>query len=163
MTVPIVCPASIIPATLDVMRRGAERHSEALVLWLGRRRAGHIDLVEAYEPPYRSAVDYFHITPTGMLTVMEHLRQRRLFVCAQVHSHPGEAFHSAADDEWAIVRHAGALSLVVPQFAISTTPDNFLQKTAVFCLAPNDQWIEVPNYQLARHLEISDAHSTSGK
>jgi len=35
-------------------------------------------------------------------------------VAAQVHSHPDEAFHSKGDDEWAIVRHEGALSIVVP-------------------------------------------------
>jgi hypothetical protein len=35
---------------------------------------------------------------------------------AQVHSHPNEAYHSEADDEYAIVTAEGGLSFVVPNF-----------------------------------------------
>jgi len=35
---------------------------------------------------------------------------------AQVHSHPTEAYHSEADDRFAIVTAEGGLSLVVPNF-----------------------------------------------
>ena len=38
-------------------------------------------------------------------------------VRAQVHTHPGEAFHSASDDMYPIVRTTGFLSLVIPRFA----------------------------------------------
>ena len=72
-------------------------------------------------------------------------------IAAQVHTHPFEAFHSEADDRWAIVRHVGAVSLVVPYFATTTTPDNFLDQIALFSLDANNQWIEVPNH-LTRQL-----------
>lgn len=36
---------------------------------------------------------------------------------AQVHTHPGDAYHSATDDRWPIVSQAGFLSIVVPFFA----------------------------------------------
>lgn len=163
MIIPILCPHVMVSDTLDIMRVGAARRCEALALWLGRRRPTHIEVVEVYEPPYRSAVDFFHITPEGMRTIMAHLRQRRLFIAAQVHSHPGPAFHSKADDEWAIVRHEGALSLVVPNFAATTTAANFLDEAAIFYLASGDRWTEVPRLEFAQHLEISDAFSTPGK
>lgn len=163
MITPILCPHAVVTDTLAILRNGAARRCEALALWLGRRRAGVIEVVEAYEPPYRSAVDFFHITPDGMRTVMAYLRQRRLFIAAQVHSHPGPAFHSTADDEWAIVRHEGALSLVVPHFATTTTLANFLDEAAVFYLATGDRWIEVPRLHFPQYLEISDAHGTPGK
>ena len=69
-------------------------------------------------------------------------------VAAQIHSHPHEAFHSEADDTWAIVRHEGAFSLVVPRFAADTTLDNFLDHTKVFQFSQRSTWDEVPNWQV---------------
>ena len=37
---------------------------------------------------------------------------------ARVHSHPGEAFHSATDDANPALTHTGALSIVVPYFGL---------------------------------------------
>jgi hypothetical protein len=68
------------------------------------------------------------------------LRDRDLMVAAQVHTHPHEAFHSAADDRWAIVRHVGALSLVLPDFAQKTSIDSFLNEAAVFRLSDRNEW-----------------------
>ena len=42
-------------------------------------------------------------------------------VKAQIHTHPGEAFHSASDDRWPIVSQAGFISIVLPNFAIGRT------------------------------------------
>jgi len=44
------------------------------------------------------------------------LAETGLRLIAQVHSHPGEACHSRADDEYAIVTAEGGFSLVVPDF-----------------------------------------------
>uniref|UniRef100_A0A973WAT3 Mov34/MPN/PAD-1 family protein n=1 Tax=Bradyrhizobium septentrionale TaxID=1404411 RepID=A0A973WAT3_9BRAD len=76
------------------------------------------------------------------------LRADRLMVAAQVHSHPQEAFHSKADDTWAIVRHEGALSLVVPRFARDTSLANFVEQTKVFRFSDRATWDEVPRAQV---------------
>lgn len=159
----IRCPNAIIERTLSVLRAGGARDCEALVLWLARRAPDVVDVVEAYEPPYEASVDYFHIPPSGMRSIMSRLRRDRLHICAQVHSHPGKAFHSTADDRWAIVRHQGALSLVVPHFAATTTPASFLNMIATFALARDDQWLAVPRHDLGRYLEITDADGTAGE
>jgi len=39
-------------------------------------------------------------------------------VRAQVHTHPGSAFHSATDDAYPMVQTSGFLSLVIPNFAL---------------------------------------------
>ncbi|MCQ3942700.1 MAG: hypothetical protein DPW22_05725 [Alphaproteobacteria bacterium] len=65
-------------------------------------------------------------------------------VAAQVHSHPRQAFHSLADDRWAIIRHEGALSLVLPYFAARTTPFNFGDEVKVYRFSDMAEWIEVP-------------------
>jgi hypothetical protein len=46
------------------------------------------------------------------------LARDRRSVRAQVHTHPGPAFHSARDDRLALVHTPGFLSLVIPNFAL---------------------------------------------
>lgn len=82
-------------------------------------------------PEHESARDMFRISREAMAALFRHMGSAQAFVAAPVHSHPHEAFHSLADDTWAIVRHVGALSLVVPRFARVTTADSFCATSAV--------------------------------
>ena len=143
------CTNSIVDATLSWLRDAGRTHRECVVLWLGRRGPGSIDVVDAYRPEQTAEIDMFHIPPRGMTELHSVLRQRRLMVAAQVHSHPAEAFHSKADDRWAIVRHEGALSLVVPEFALRTTTQTFLVHTKVYRFTATSQWAEIPEAELA--------------
>ncbi|MCC6545053.1 MAG: Mov34/MPN/PAD-1 family protein, partial [Nitrospirae bacterium] len=67
----------------------------------------------------------------------------KLKAVAQVHSHPKEAFHSDADDRWAIINHVGAMSLVLPYFALYTSPQTFVQHAVVFEMSIAKKWEEV--------------------
>src|SRR5437763_954318 len=125
----VSCPTRLVETTLARLRDAGQRHCECVVLWLGQRDGQLISIEDAYLPPQTAKADMFHITPAGMTALQAELRRRRFMVAAQVHSHPREAFHSKADDRWAIVRHEGALSLVVPNFAIDTTLSNFLDQS----------------------------------
>lgn len=140
----INCPVSMIDETLTFLRAAGERNSECVVLWLGRPRPEGADIVEAYRPHQIARADRFQIPPEGMDMLRSKLRSERLMVAAQVHSHPQEAFHSKADDAWAIVRHEGALSLVVPRFARDTSLANFVEQTKVFRFSDRATWEEVP-------------------
>jgi hypothetical protein len=163
MTSIIRCPRPVIEATLATMWAGGRRNCEALTLWLARRCPDRVQVVEAYEPPYEAAVDRFHILPAGMRVIMTRLRKERLYICAQVHSHPGRAFHSQADDTWAIVRHQGALSLVVPRFGADTTEATFLDTVAAYSLSNEDRWEFVPRDVLSTRIEVTDAYGAAGK
>jgi hypothetical protein len=57
------------------------------------------------------------VTRAGQLQLAVALGIGELFV-ARIHSHPGEAFHSAADDANPVLTHVGALSIVVPYFGL---------------------------------------------
>lgn len=138
------CVTDHVADTLNHLREAGSRYQECVVLWLGRPSAQGIEVVDVFRPQQRAAEDMFHIPPAGMAALRATLRRHRVMVAAQVHSHPHEAFHSLADDRWAIVRHVGALSLVVPDFAAHTRVDNFLKHTKVFRFSPFAQWREVP-------------------
>ena len=106
-----------IRTTLEHLRAAGKKRSECVVLWLGRRLGDKIVVEKVWRPRQLAGAGFFEIPPQSMAELFAELRQSRSMIAAQVHSHPREAFHSAADDTWAIIRHEGALSLVLPYFA----------------------------------------------
>jgi hypothetical protein len=143
----ITCTGDTLDQTIAILRAGGELSQERVVLWLTSASATRepIAIAEVYEPEQIADIDYFKLPPESLRALMMHLRARRLKIVAQVHSHPGAAFHSEADDKWAIVRQVGALSLVLPRFARQTTSKNFLNEVITYELSPKNEWLLVPN------------------
>jgi hypothetical protein len=136
MNVTIRCDGATLQETLGHLKVGGERNCETVVLWLGE-----LDRVTAvYRPDQEVDADYFRLSPSAMRELVRHLRATRTKILAQAHSHPAKAFHSVADDKWAVVRHAGAVSIVVPYFAFGIEAANFADAVATYQLDRNDQW-----------------------
>jgi len=138
----------VLARTLDFLKQSGFRHMECVVLWLGKKSGNSIDITNVYRPAHKAAMDYFHIPRESMNDLTRFLRENRLVIGAQVHSHPSEAFHSQADDKWAVIRHMGAISIVIPDFALHTTPHNFMDHAATFSLNPNNRWIKLSNSEV---------------
>ena len=142
----IICKREVLQTTIAVLRRGGERGEERVALWLATAAPSKpASIVEVYEPDQVAEVDYFRLPPVSMRSLMDHLRSTRRRIVAQIHTHPGPAFHSEVDAEWAIVRHIGALSLVLPRFAVSTTPENFLEEVMTYEYSSGGDWNHCPN------------------
>lgn len=143
----INCSLQTLDQTIDVLRAGGAVGEEQVVLWLAPLSAVRppYPIVEVYRPNQITDVDYFKLPRESLRALMAHLRAKRLKIVAQVHSHPGQAFHSEADDEWAIVRHEGALSLVLPRFAASTTLANFFEQAVTYELSAQNEWVRAPS------------------
>lgn len=154
---PLICTQSIIDDTLAEVWRGGSKNCEALVLWLGKRTGEVTTVVEVHIPDYEARRDQFRVRPESMRAIMTHLRATRTHICAQVHSHPGRAFHSTADDEWAIVRHQGAISLVVPNFGSGLVSAGFLDAVAAFALSADDRWEQVLQDTLPAIVRVENA------
>jgi hypothetical protein len=135
----------MLARTIDILRAGGARSEERVVLWLGPVSGIRepMPVTEVYEPDQIADIDYFKLPPASLRGLMNHLRGARLKILAQVHSHPGRAFHSEADNEWAIIRHVGALSLVLPEFARNTTPANFTEQAVSYRLSGKNEWVRV--------------------
>lgn len=107
--------------TLAHLRSCGVRGVEGMVLWAGTVIAGEAKVEEAIVP-----VQDGRITDHGLIVTVSgdelhrinvHLYKTGRKLIAQVHSHPGHAYHSAVDDEYAIATEVGAFSIVVPDFA----------------------------------------------
>jgi hypothetical protein len=151
----VICTRAILAETLSIVRRDGLSGVESVVLWLGSRHGteGGGNVLSVYRPIHTARRDRFHIAETGMRELMGQLRARRQTLLAQVHTHPGEAFHSQADDEWAVVTHEGALSVVLPRFAANTDVDSFMEDAASYRVSADGRWLRVSS---ATGMEVVD-------
>jgi len=148
---------SVVRATLQTMRDFGARGCEALVLWLGNVQPPHAHVMIAFTPDQRSVtsesgVGYF-VGGETLFQLNRALAETGLRLIAQVHSHPGEAYHSAADDRYAIVTVDGGFSLVVPDFG-QAPPDP--SSWAVYRLIKGG-WQELNSVEAEDLLRVSDA------
>jgi hypothetical protein len=117
----LTVPSSVIQDTWRALREYGEERDEGFVLWLGRILGAEAIVDTAFVPPQQSiqsedGVGYFVSTQT-LFQLNVKLSQTGLKLLAQVHSHPGRAYHSTTDDAYAVVTTEGGYSIVVPNFA----------------------------------------------
>lgn len=141
--------------TLWHLQEAGQKGTECVVLWLGRQEDTIIQVQQVYRPTQVARPKMFYIPLDSMNAIMSEISSKRLMIAAQVHSHPFGAFHSNADDAWAIVRHEGALSLVIPCFALNTSRENFMEDAKLFRLTPKNKWCEVSREEIEQWLVIS--------
>lgn len=143
----LICSREVVQTTISLLRRESDVGEERVALWLATAASrSPTTIVEVYEPEQVVDVDYFRIPPASMSALMDHLRSTRRRIAAQIHTHPGRAYHSDVDAEWAIIRHVGAISLVLPRFALATTPENFLDEVMTYEYSPNGDWTHRQNF-----------------
>ena len=120
----VVLPAVLAERTQASLREAGSRGNEGLVVWSGVQNASTFAVKSVSVPRQRGiqtaegvcvVVDGNSLHEVNVATFG---RGERLF--AQVHSHPGRAYHSPMDDRYAVVTSPGCLSLVVPDFAVAT-------------------------------------------
>jgi hypothetical protein len=103
------------------LRKVGRQGYEGLGLWAGRQAGSVFQVEEAIIPVQqhiRTADGVCVITGAAELhRINVWLFRNGLTLIAQIHSHPGRAYHSSTDDEYAVATTVGCLSLVVPDFA----------------------------------------------
>jgi hypothetical protein len=122
----VYIPHNILNETSESLRIFGERECEGLVLWLGfinNDKTSHVNRILV--PPQDSiksedGVGYF-VTSETLFSLNKLLSSTGLRLLAQVHSHPGRAYHSHADDRYCIVTAEGGFSIVVPNFGFGPT------------------------------------------
>lgn len=113
---PLWVPEPVWEKTLEEVKRYRNLCSEALVFW-GGVIAGETGVVTGlYLPGHLPQGARAALTAEEARWLVRQLRERDEKLLAQVHSHPGEAYHSHGDDRHATSYHPGAYSIVVPGY-----------------------------------------------
>lgn len=148
---------AVIQGTLRTLQEFGDRGLEGLVLWLGEIEPGIARIIQAYVPvqhPITSetGLGYF-VSGETLFELNRSLETTGLRLIAQVHSHPEEAYHSDADDRYAIVTADGGLSLVVPNFGhASADPSSW----AVYRLSQGN-WRELSFKETRDLIKVSES------
>ncbi len=114
---PLRVAGDILPATFRKLRDCGRGKSECAVYWTGPCSGPSVDGLE--HPVHERSAFGYQVDDAWLTEFCKRLAASMRSVKAQVHTHPGEAFHSASDDRWPIVSQAGFVSIVIPNFAES--------------------------------------------
>lgn len=140
----VVVPLEAARETQRFLRTVGQRGNEGLVLWCGKAAGDTFNVTKILIPRQRGIR-----TADGVCAIVDSAEMHRinvelyesgLRIIAQVHSHPTHAYHSDTDDDYAIANTVGAVSLVVPDFAIR---EFSLEDCAVYRLEVSGEWREM--------------------
>ena len=151
----VTLPRTCVEATERHLRRMGQGGNEGLVLWAGTCEGSTASVLEAIVPKQQGVRTasgiYVSIDPDEFHRLNVHLYRTRQVLVAQVHSHPGRAYHSSMDDEYAVATQVGSLSLVVPAFAVRPFS---VPECAVYRLSPQRRWAELPPADAVRLIRM---------
>jgi hypothetical protein len=111
-----VIPQPLLELTFEHLHRYGRYGSEGLVYWAGSIGAGGDNLVQVVLlVNHRPQGPRVEVSRQEARLLLRTLKELDVKLLAQIHSHPGAAFHSRGDDEHATSFHPGFLSIVVPE------------------------------------------------
>ncbi|MFQ5981431.1 MAG: hypothetical protein ACE5OZ_25085 [Candidatus Heimdallarchaeota archaeon] len=135
----VVIPHVILERTFQFFQRFGNEYLEAFALWVGEEKEKRFEIKEVWFPEQRNGCITYDIPSTEVHRINVKLNREKYSAIAQLHTHPGAAFHSSVDDEFAILAIPGSLSIVIPDFGfLSSTKD--LDQWVVYKLIDNS-WI----------------------
>lgn len=109
----------------EAIRRATEAHfrecgngsRECVTFWAASRTASDIaEVARVIHPQHAATLVSTQVGPDVLYDINESLYTNRQMLVAQLHIHPGPAFHSATDDAFPIVQSPGFYSIVLPDF-----------------------------------------------
>ncbi len=156
----VVVPRACVDHVHAHLRAVGQDGHEGMGLWVGRQSglSGQDFVVTQSVIPEQQHIR----TPDGVCVCVGAGELHRLNVwlfrnkvtlLAQIHSHPGRAYHSSTDDENAVATAVGCLSLVVPDFARAPFS---LPRTAIYRLDQGARWRAVDATAAGRLIEMVD-------
>ncbi|TXM95588.1 Mov34/MPN/PAD-1 family protein [Methylobacterium sp. WL116] len=151
----VVVPRTCIEQVQRHMRAVGQDGHEGLGLWVGKQDGARFTVLEAIIPAQRHVrtADGVCVVvgPDELHRINKWLFEHRLTLVAQIHSHPGRAYHSGTDDDFAVATRVGCLSLVVPDYATGRFE---LATTATFRLDASGRWRGIRTPEVRRLIEI---------
>ncbi len=137
------------------LRAAGRTGNEGMVIWSGQQEGQTFEVRTVTVPRQRGirSAEGVCVVVDGEalheVNVATYMRGERLF--AQIHTHPGRAYHSEMDDRYAIVTAPGGLSLVVPDFAVREFE---VDDCAVYRLSSAARWEEVRSRDAAKLIRV---------
>ena len=118
-----VVASAILEESARILRTLSDKVRESVLLWTGMEQDRKAHVGNIIVPEQSASRIHFDVPLDERLKIIRQLAESHEKLLAQLHTHPGRAFHSPRDDRLALPRHRGAISIVVPRFAETWTGD----------------------------------------
>jgi proteasome lid subunit RPN8/RPN11 len=112
----LLLTADALESLKAALARSQQLRHEGIAYLLGRTDGTVTLAVAVFAPEAQTTAGSFHVPPRAMVSCMQVAGRFDLQVVAQVHTHPGDAYHSDGDVEGAKIRYPGYASLVLPEY-----------------------------------------------
>lgn len=116
----LIIPHSVLDDARRFFEDAGSRGCEGTGMLAGTQD-GEQQLVNRFVAPDQRASNgagcWVEVTDSGKLELVTSLHPGERWL-ARIHSHPGEAFHSATDDDNSVLTSDGSWSIVVPFFGL---------------------------------------------
>jgi hypothetical protein len=138
----VLIPAEVVAGTHEHLRSMGRVGCEGVAFWAGKHD-GNTFLVRAAVTPAQHAGRGEYgglaviVDGDELFRMNVWLHRQRMTLIAQLHSHPGEAYHSDTDEAYAVLTRVGGFSIVLPDFA--QRPFS-LEDAAIYRLAGDGTW-----------------------
>ena len=145
-------PKRILQSSAHELRSLSGGVRESVLLWIGTERPDKALVRRILVPQQIASPMHFKVPLDERVRIIRELGNSSQKVLAQLHTHPGKAFHSFADDRLALPRHTGAISIVIADFAADWDGD--LQKASVNYHLGEGVWSELSPESVSKLFEI---------
>lgn len=151
----IILPLPCIDYVYKRLREAGSEGVECVALWAGNIKADTFEVKNSIIPAqtaYKIEMGLLYsVDGEELHRINEWLYRNKMTLISQIHSHPGEAYHSDADDRFPIVAVVGGLSIVIPDFAFGEIS---LSNWAVFRLFPQKGWLQLKEADVSSLIQI---------
>jgi hypothetical protein len=145
-------PEKILHVTQEHLRTHERVGNEGMVLWTGIKSNRDAFVKTCIHPVQQCTAVSFDIPLDENQRINTLLKQSNEVIIAQVHSHPGSAFHSSRDDGMPITFTIGLFSLVVPNFCKKDLKD--LSELSIWEHIGKGNWQEIKHKEVAERFRI---------
>ncbi len=114
----IIMTRTCLDALTEALRPSLERRHEGVAYLLGRTDGIVTLATTVFAPAARTTSGSFHVDARSMAVCMQAAGAHELQIVAQVHTHPGQAYHSDGDVDGARIRYPGYASIVIPDYGV---------------------------------------------
>ena len=150
----IILPIRFVENIYQHLRNSGEEGVEGVGLWFGRQEGNlftvYSSLIPAQDQYRMEEGLLYQVGGEELHRINKWAYEQKLVLFAQIHSHPGRAYHSDTDDAYAIVTTLGGFSIVIPNFGFDQIDKKYW---AVYRLQPNG-WTEIPGNEVDELFQI---------
>lgn len=148
-------PLQCINQAYGTMRDAGSRGLEGVALFAGIENGNIFEIMTTIIPK-QNALNLeggllYSVDGEELHKIDIWLYNNKQSLIAQIHSHPGEAYHSETDDAYPIIAVAGGISIVVPDFAIGPIE---IRQWAAYRLHAYRKWVRLSEEEKAALIKI---------